>query len=96
MWFGSAENVASPFTITSVTDWQNDRLIYFKQAGGVASVVALAQVVGSGGLLSLENNGQICLEGVSYIQTSSIDGSGCINVGAGANAKISSKTIPVY
>ncbi|CAR65605.1 DEHA2D00506p [Debaryomyces hansenii CBS767] len=54
MWFGSAESVASPFTITSVTDWQNDRLIYFKQAGGVASVVALAQVVGSGGLLSLE------------------------------------------
>lgn len=96
MWFGSAESVASPFTITSVTDWQNDRLIYFKKAGGVASVVALAQVVGSGGLLSLENNGQICLEGVSYIQTSSIDGSGCINVGDGANAKISSKTIPVY
>lgn len=65
MWFGSALHLADPFVVTSVSGWTNDGLMYFKQQSGVASLVVLAQVAGSSGLLSLENNGQICLEGVT-------------------------------
>lgn len=83
MWFGSAENLLLP----SVTDLQNDGLIYFEQENVVASIVALALVIGSGRLLSPENNGQI--SGRSFLCSKLFnDGSGCINVEVSVTAHL--------
>lgn len=79
MFFGSAFGLlspATPFTVTSVLGWENTGLMYFKQAAGNPSLVALTSAINDG-LLTITNEGTICLENTYYLQTTSVVGGGC-------------------
>lgn len=76
MWFYSAGAAATPFTITSTGSWDNEFLIYFKQATGSASPVNIVGVAYSAS--SINNNGIICLDNTYYYLDSYLTGSGCL------------------
>ncbi|OBA21773.1 hypothetical protein METBIDRAFT_24535, partial [Metschnikowia bicuspidata var. bicuspidata NRRL YB-4993] len=90
MYFGisGATIVGTPFIVTSVTSWSNDGMMVFRRASGDSALLVIEQVVGSGGLSTILNDGSICLYNTYWLQTTSIVGSGCITVGSGSEMQL--------
>ncbi|OBA19696.1 hypothetical protein METBIDRAFT_33330, partial [Metschnikowia bicuspidata var. bicuspidata NRRL YB-4993] len=86
MYFGisGAPLVGTPFIVTSVTSWTNSGMMVFRRASGGSALLVIEQVLGGDGLSRITNDGSICLYNTFWLQTTSIDGSGCITVGSGA------------
>lgn len=76
MWIGiSSFSVTPPIILGSALDWDNSGKIYLSQAAGTPSTITISQALGS-----VNNDGTICIERLLWLQTTSITGSGCINV----------------
>lgn len=76
MWLGiSSYSLTPPIILGSATNWQNTGKIYLSQTSGSASTITISQALGS-----VTNDGTMCIERLSWLQTTSITGSGCINV----------------
>ncbi|OBA19410.1 hypothetical protein METBIDRAFT_46484, partial [Metschnikowia bicuspidata var. bicuspidata NRRL YB-4993] len=86
MYFGisGATLIGSPFIVTSVTSWSNTGMMVFRRESSGGALLVIEQVLGDGGLSRITNDGSICLYNTYWLQTTSIDGTGCITVGPGA------------
>lgn len=76
MWFGISGFAIAPINLGSTTNWENSGRIHLTQARGSSSDVRITQTLGR-----VDNHGTVCLTNMNWIQSTSIEGSGCINVG---------------
>lgn len=76
MWLGiSGYSLVPPIILGSATNWDNSGRIYLSQNSGSASTITISQTLGS-----ITNDGSMCIERLSWLQTTSIKGAGCINL----------------
>ncbi|KAI3403118.2 hypothetical protein KGF56_004007 [Candida oxycetoniae] len=71
MYLGGSGIALSEMSITATT-WENSGLLVFYQSQRTTSELFLGTA-----LLSITNNGQVCLYNQAYHQSTSIDGTGC-------------------
>ncbi|PSK33774.1 hypothetical protein C7M61_005118 [Candidozyma pseudohaemuli] len=78
IWFGLNECFeTSPVTVDSAASWENYGKVHFVRNAGRPSGVTIFQSLGH-----IQNHGTVCLTNMFWNQNTSIDGEGCINVGA--------------
>ncbi|KAL6017172.1 hypothetical protein ACNR9Z_003391 [Candidozyma auris] len=76
MWIGtSVFSAVPPIILGSALDWKNTGKIYVRQREGRASPITISQALGS-----ITNDGTICVERYNWVQTTTIDGKGCVNI----------------
>lgn len=84
MWFGlSGYALVPPVILGSATNWENQGKIHFVQSRGTPSSVTISNVLGK-----VNNEGTICLVNMEWVQTTSVEGSGCINIGENGSLQL--------
>lgn len=84
MWLGvPIFSAVPPIILGSALDWENKGMIYLRQELGGASPITISQVLGA-----IDNSGTICIERLNWLQTTTINGAGCVNVQADGHLQL--------